>query len=203
MLSKSSKNPIKPIEQISDSHCGPAVLEMLLENLGVAVDQKKITLAAGAEKTIEEMGTRVDQLALAAHKLAPEFTFWYKENSSLNDLRVALNEHFYPLGIEWQGLFEDRLEDDELEDADYGHYSIISKIDDEKSELIIIDPYKDFVKQARIVPIDVFLPRWWDWNVFVDPNTRRSITKKDQNLFFIITAEEEFPIQLGMKKFTF
>jgi hypothetical protein len=203
MLKSYKRSPIKPIQQITENHCGPAVLQMLLENMEVIVDQKLITHAAGAEKTINDLGTRVDQLARATQALAPGLSFWYKEHATLNDLRTVINEYFCPVGVEWQGLFEDRPEDDALDEGDYGHYSIITKIDDEKSEMIIIDPYKDYVKQARIVPIDVFLPRWWDWNELVDPQTNKSITKKDENLFFIVTGNEIFPDSLGMQKFTF
>ena len=37
------------------------------------------------------------------------------------------------------------------DDDDYGHYSIIAHIDKAKDELIVVDPYKDFVDQSRIV----------------------------------------------------
>ncbi len=201
-MQKNYKNhKFKPIEQISDSHCGPAVLQMLLENVGVESSQENITKAANATSTIEEFGTRVDQLALATYKLAPHVEFWYKENGTLNELNIILNENNYPIGVEWQGLFEDRIEDEEEGYDDYGHYSIISRIDLQKEELIIVDPYKDFVKQDRIVPFNVFLTRWWDWNGIYDPGLRKTVFKKDENLFFIVTMKEQFPDLIGMKKF--
>ena len=41
-------NRLRWIEQISESHCGPAVVQMLLENIGVDASQEAITEAAGA-----------------------------------------------------------------------------------------------------------------------------------------------------------
>ncbi len=192
---------IRRIKQISEDHCGPAVIQMLLDNLGVFVSQEEITKAAGAEKTIKNKGTRVDQLGRAVNTLTPQFTFWYKEKSSIKDLRTVIKEHNYPVGVEWQGLFEDDL-DDEDDETDYGHYSIISHIDDSKKQLIIVDPYKSFVDQDRIVPIKLFRKRWWDWNVFVDPETGESEYKEDIRLFFLITEKNQtFPLDIKMTEF--
>jgi hypothetical protein len=50
----------------------------------------------------------------------------------------------FAVGVEWQRLFDDMDDDDE----DYGHYSIISHIDKGKDEIIVVDPYRDFVDQT-------------------------------------------------------
>ena len=155
------------IQQITENHCGPAVLQMLLENIGVNISQQELTEAAGATKTIETHGTRVDQLAKAVQQLVPIARLWFKEHASLEDLIFVLEESKYPVGVEWQGLFED-MDDDE---DDYGHYSIISHIDKAKDELIVVDPYKDYVDQNRIIKITTFLERWWDFNEVKDPQT--------------------------------
>src|SRR5215216_1129017 len=105
------------IEQITENHCGPAVIQMLLENIGVEVTQEEITEAAGAMRTIETHGTRVDQLAKAVHQFAPEARLWYKEKASTDDLEYILDICKFPVAVEWQGLFGDEDEDDE----DYGH----------------------------------------------------------------------------------
>src|SRR5512132_678369 len=136
---------LRRIEQISENHCGPAVIQMLLENIGVNATQEEITEAAGATHTIETHGTRVDQLAKAVQQLAPIAKLWYKEKASPEDLEYVLNECKFPVGVEWQGLFHDMDDDDD----DYGHYSIIAHIDQGKDELIVVDPYKDFVDQSR------------------------------------------------------
>lgn len=184
------------IQQITENHCGPAVIQMLLENIGVHVTQDAITEAAGATLTIITHGTRVDQLAQAVRQLAPQAGLWYKEHASLDDLEYALTVSKFPVGVEWQGLF-DAVESD---DEDYGHYSILAHIDRTREELIVVDPYKDFVDQNRIIKTSLFLDRWWDFNEVLDPNTGEKIFKKDEQLFFVVApGETTFPIELGMQ----
>lgn len=191
---------LRRIQQISDNHCGPAVLQMLLENIGINVTQEEITDAAGATATIVEHGTRVDQLAKAVRALAPDTGLWYKEKANVEDLVYVLDECKYPVGVEWQGLFgEAGVEDD---DDDYGHYSVITHIDKIKDELIVVDPYKDFVDQDRILKISVFLKRWWDYNEVKDPKTGKKKFKKDKQLFFVVTPlSVSFPAELQMQFF--
>src|SRR5512143_2707996 len=116
---------LRRIEQITENHCGPAVIQMLLENIGVNATQEEITDAAGATQTIATHGTRVDQLAKAVQQLAPIAKLWYKEKASAEDLEYVLREQKFPVAVEWQGLFADMDE----EDDDYGHYSILVHID--------------------------------------------------------------------------
>src|SRR5687767_7121293 len=189
---------LRRIEQITENHCGPAVIQMLLENIEVDVTQEDITEAAGATRTIETHGTRVDQLAKAVHVLAPGAKLWYKEKASPEDLEYVLNECKFPVGVEWQGLFDDVDDDDE----DYGHYSIIAHIDQVKDELIIVDPYKDFVDQNRIVKMSLFMKRWWDYNEVKDPQTGKKVFKKDEQLFFVVAPlDVSFPVELQMQSF--
>lgn len=189
---------LRRIEQITENHCGPAVIQMLLENIGVEASQEEITEAAGATQTIETHGTRVDQLAKAVHELAPIARLWYKEKASPDDLEYVLNEFRFPVGVEWQGLFDDVDDDDE----DYGHYSIIANIDKAKDELIVVDPYKDFVDQSRIVKMSTFLNRWWDFNEVKDPETGKKTFKKDEQLFFVVVPlNVTFPTELGMQSY--
>jgi ABC-type bacteriocin/lantibiotic exporter with double-glycine peptidase domain len=190
---------LRIIQQLSENHCGPAVTQMLLENMGVSVTQEQITEAAGAMKTIAEHGTRVDQLAKAVNVLAPNARLWYKEHATLRDLKYVLEEAKFPVGVEWQGIFD---EDPEELDDDYGHYSVIANIDEERDELIVMDPYKDFVEQSRIIKISVFLKRWWDYNQVRDPRSGKEIDKKDEDLFFVVAPKEvSFPAELGMQAY--
>lgn len=189
---------LRRIEQITENHCGPAVIQMLLENIGVNASQEEITEAAGATHAIETHGTRVDQLAKAVQQLAPIAKLWFKEKSGPEDLEYVLNECKYPVGVEWQGLFEDMDQDDD----DYGHYSIIAHIDKSKDELIVVDPYKDFVDQSRIVKMSTFLNRWWDFNEIKDPQTGEKTFKKDEQLFFVVVPlSVAFPAELGMQSY--
>jgi hypothetical protein len=189
-------NRLRWIQQITENHCGPAVIQILLENLGLQVTQEAITEAAGATWTIASHGTRVDQLAKAVHQLTENARLWYKEKAGMEDLEYVLDVCKFPVGVEWQGLFDDMDDDDE----DYGLYSIISHIDRARDELIIVDPYKDFVDQNRIIRISTFLQRWWDFNEVVDPQTGEKAAKKDEQLFFVVVPRDaSFPVELGMK----
>src|SRR5436305_14794214 len=188
---------LRRIEQISENHCGPAVIQMLLENIGVNVSQETITAAADATDTIAENGTRVDQLAQAVRSLAPGARLWYKEKATLDDLVRVLDEQNYPVGVEWQGLFDEN--EDEFDD-DYGHYSVIAHIDQAKGELIVVDPYKDFADQDRILSIRVFLKRWWDDNEVKEPQTGVTSHKRDEQLFFVVAPlDVAFPADLHMQ----
>jgi hypothetical protein len=179
---------------------------MLLSNVGADVAQEAVAEAGGAASLIELHGMRVDQLAHAVCQLAPVTQFWYKSHASLDDLIALVVEHRCPVGVEWQGLFEDE-EDDEEDDgeeedeADYGHYSVVTHIDLEKQELIIVDPYKAFVDQDHILGFDEFLNRWWDTNEITNPKTGRTRLVEDVHMMFIITPQDAaFPQQLGMKR---
>src|SRR5512135_258854 len=89
--------------QISESHCGPAVIQMLLNYLGVEVTQEAVAEAGGASDLIELQGMRVDQLGRAVQRLAPQTRFWYKDHSTLEELVRIVRGYGYLVGIEWQG----------------------------------------------------------------------------------------------------
>lgn len=189
------------ISQITDSHCGPAVIQMLLSNLGINVSQGDVAMAGGATDLIELHGMRVDQLAQAVRVLAPEAQFWYKYNATLDDIQALLTEHHYPVGVEWQGLFDD--EGNELEDPepDYGHYSVITHLDRERDQLIIVDPYKDYVSRDRIFTLHDFDERWWDFNEVTNSATGKPEWVEDYHMLFIVTPKDTpFPAQLGLKR---
>jgi hypothetical protein len=187
--------------QISESHCGPATIQMLLSNIGIDVTQEQIADAGGATDLIELQGMRIDQLARAVVLLAPDTQFWYKEAATIDELVTLITEYQYPVGVEWQGIFEDEDEQEEADDDDYGHYSLISYIDKEKQELIIVDPYKDFVSRDRILTFDEFNERWWDYNEVIDLDTGKPKLMEDYHMLFIITPKNVgFPVQMGMVK---
>jgi hypothetical protein len=95
-------------------------------------------------------------------------------------------------------LFEDQDNDDE----DNGHYSIVAHIDKAKDELIIVDPYKDFVDQNRIIKISLFERRWWDYNEVKDLETGEKYSKKDEQLFFVVVPlGVTFPETLQMRSY--
>lgn len=197
---------IPQFTQISESHCGPAVIQMLLSNLGIDVSQEAVAEAGGATALIELNGMRVDQLGQAVYSLAPQVRFWYKDHSTLDELSMIVSHYRFPVGVEWQGLFEDfddeEDEEDEDSDDDYGHYSIITHIDRRRRQLIIADPYKDYISQDRIFSFREFEERWWDTNEVINPKTGRPHLVEDYHMMFIITPKRTtFPLKLGMKRY--
>jgi len=197
---------IHQILQISEAHCGPAVIQMLLDALEIRYSQEEITRAAGVEETIDEYGTRIDQLARGVIRLAPQTQFWYKYYASLDDIQYLLSRG-YGVGVEWQGLFyaseEEEAEEVSEDSNDAGHYSIVSHVDEELEAMVIVDPYKDFANQSRIFSIATFLKRWWDVNELVDPFTGKKQTVEDVHLLFFITPiTEELPTERNFKRFS-
>lgn len=191
----------KRFTQISESHCGPAVIQMLLANLDIEVTQEAIAEAGGATELIELQGMRVDQLARAVAQLAPEASFWYKDHAKLEDLVALVSEYRYPVGVEWQGVFEDDIIETQETGNDYGHYSAVIIADIPNRQLVIADPYKDFSAQDRIFSFEDFEPRWWDTNEVTDPATGEPKLIEDYHMMFILTPPgTEFPTLLGMKR---
>jgi hypothetical protein len=204
--------------QISESHCGPAVIQMLLTRRGVEATQQEVAEAGGASNLIEMNGMRVDQLALAVHRIAPRLFFYFKDHASIDELVRVVNDYHYPAGVEWQGVFEDEDEDEydeasdgqvelhengESEDSDYGHYSLVTRADRRKRHLIITDPYKDYFSQARVFDYAEFDQRWYDFNEIPDPVSGEPVLVMDDHLFFVIVPRKvSFPRRLGMRTFS-
>jgi hypothetical protein len=190
---------MKRIAQITDSHCGPAVIQMLLSNVDVSATQEDIALAAGVNDVIEMHGTRVDQLANAVKTLAPDMQFWYKDHATLDDVKTLVGQYGYPVGVEWQGVFEDEGEEDP--EPDYGHYSVITYVDPEKAVLVIVDPYRDYVEQDRVFALKEFDERWFDFNMVPNAKTGKERLVKDDHMLFIVTPKAAlFPAEMGLKK---
>lgn len=195
------------VRQISESHCGPAVIQMLLSNVGVVATQEIITHAAGAEDEIEEKGTTVDQLAHATAQLAPSHQFWYKTNATLDELIELVNVYGYPVGVEWQGDFgQDEVydldeDDDEPEEKDYGHYSVVTQVDEERELVVIADPYREYAFKDRYFSLAEFESRWWDYNDITDPRTGYTHSVEDFHMMFLITPKGAyFPKLFDMQR---
>lgn len=192
--------------QISESHCGPAVIQMLLNHLGLDVHQEEVAAMGGATSLIELNGMRVDQLALAVKKLAPTVDFWYKDHATLQELVDLIMVQRYPVAVEWQGLFDDADDEDDEDDSetgddDYGHYSVVTHVHPRKRQLIIADPYKSYISQARVFDFEEFEERWYDYNEVTDPKTGKPVLVEDYHMMFIVTPPGEvFPFRYGMKR---
>jgi len=187
--------------QISEYHCGPAVLQMLLGQWGGAANQERLTDLAQVATTIKKHGTRVDQLARAVAWLREDVMLWYKDRATTDDLIALVCKYHCPAGVEWQGLFEDSEEDEDFEEGDYGHYSIVTDIDQERGLITLRDPYPDFCHKDRVFKLDWFVKRWWDVNPVPLPGSRRYRRIKDRNMLFVVTGKHaRFPALLGMTR---
>jgi hypothetical protein len=206
--------------QISESHCGPAVIQMLLSHLGIDVTQEEVAEAGGATNLIALNGMRVDQLARAVQRLAPQVIFYYKDHTSIDELARVVNDYRHPAGVEWQGVFEDEeeqqpdevksgpadqaglLADSESEDSDYGHYSLVIRADRRRRQLIISDPYKDYFSQARVFGFEEFDQRWYDYNEIPDPISGKPVLVEDDHLIFVVVRRNVlFPRRMGLRTF--
>jgi ABC-type bacteriocin/lantibiotic exporter with double-glycine peptidase domain len=189
-----SRPALRRVQQITDWHCGPAVMQMLLAHAGVAVSQEDVAIAGEAKDRIEKHGMRIDQLARAAARLAPETRFWSKERSDIADLVALVNRYGFPVGVEWQGVFEG-------EETDCGHYSVVAEIDERRSELFIVDPYQGY-DDARVFPLSTFEERWWDTNEVLDPLTGEEQLAEDFHMMFVVApAGDDAPAAVGMTIF--
>lgn len=147
----------------------------------------------GASHKVEEYGMLIKEMSTAVKRLFPQFEFWYKENSNLNDLTRIVRDYKYPVAVEWQGVFyEDSDEDD-------GHYSVVTHIDTANNIIMLSDPYKRFAGTDRMFHIFEFETRWWDESEVRDQTTGAVEIKRDDHAMFIITSKDMvFPESLGM-----
>jgi hypothetical protein len=187
--------------QISEYHCGPAVIQMLLAQRGVRANQDRLTELAEIQTTINVHGARVDQLARAVERLREGVCLWYKDRASLDDLVAILRRYRSPAGVEWQGLFEEREEDEDFDEGDYGHYSIVTHIDLQRGLITLRDPYPQFCRADRVFKLEWFIGRWWDVNLSPTDGAGALQPVEDRHMLFVITGERaRFPVALGMTR---
>lgn len=187
--------------QISEYHCGPAVLQMLLAYCGVAANQERLTELAQVQATISVHGARVDQLARAVERLREGVCLWYKNQASVDDLATIVRRYHCPAGVEWQGLFEEHEEDEDLATGDYGHYSIVTYIDPRRGQVTLRDPYPDFCHEDRSFDLEWFVGRWWDVNLAPVLPSGVLSPVEDRHMLFVIAGERaRFPAALGMTR---
>lgn len=193
--------PLPRVCQISEYHCGPAVLEMLLAQRGVRADQARLTELAEIQATISVHGARVDQLARAVERLREGVCLWRKTEASVDDLVAVVRRYRTAAGVEWQGFFEASEEDEDFDEADYGHYSIVTRVDLRRNRLTMRDPYSEFCPEDRVFAIDWFTRRWWDVNLAPAPSTDKLRPVVDRRMMFVVAGERaRFPAALGMTR---
>lgn len=186
---------MKRVRQRTSSHCGPAVLEMLLSFLDIKIDQDVFVDVTGVAEKLKKHGMTVSELGQAIKRVVPQVQFWYKSKATFKDISVVIYKYKYPVGVEWQGIFGKYGDDDD------GHYGIITSINLKKKTLTIADPFWKFIKKDRKFTLKKFAPRWWDLNEVVNRKTKRIRHKRDEQMLFIISPKDEkFPKELGMRK---
>src|SRR5687767_3105198 len=173
---------INRVMQISEAHCGPATLRMMMAHLGIKVFQREIVAAAKVSKRLREHGVSLADLVLAVRELAPEFEIWYKEDTSFSELDRVVNAFKYPAGVEYQGIFEDV---DEGEDEDSGHYSLVTGIDMEKRKLWLANPYHLYAGKDVTFTFRDFAERWWDENE-LEGEGGKTFSVEDHRLMFVL-----------------
>ncbi len=187
---------IKRVMQISDSHCGPATLRMMFDHLGVRVLQREIVKAANVKSRLKEHGVTLADMVLAVRALAPDFKLWYKEEAKYRDIDKIVNGRGYPLGVEWQGIFEDVENGESDED---GHYSLVTGIDMEKRQLWLANPYHLYAGKDMKLGFSDFSNRWWDENMLEGEEGKHFVVE-DYRMFFLLTRkEDEWPMEMGMQ----
>ncbi len=182
------------LTQISNTHCGPAVIAMLLANIEVKTSQNEIVEKSNLTvKKLNKYGSTVWELAEAAKKTSSDINFWTKDNANISDLESVLNLE-YPVGVEWQGEFL------QYSDDENGHYSVITNIEKNNNFLYIADPYEPFSGRDRKLNINRFEELWWDINIVRDKLTGKMVEVKDIHMMFAITTKNfTFPEEIGMK----
>jgi ABC-type bacteriocin/lantibiotic exporter with double-glycine peptidase domain len=190
------------IPQVSESHCGPAVLQMLLAYYGVNVTQETVVAAGRVKSSIIRSGMRPLKLAQATQALTPHLLFWFKNGADIKDLDLLVNMYRVPVAVNWQCLFYDSLEEEKREDpkGDHGHYSIVVGINPNKDKIVIADPYPDFAPKTRTFSLQWFKTRWWDAARDVHQKTKQVSLLRTRRFLFVLAPETAtFPHDLHLK----
>ena len=188
------------IRQISEYHCGPAVLQMLLGQRGVVADQERLTELADVAATIKTNGARVDQLARAVAWLRGGVCLWYKNHATPEDLVAVVCGHRCPAGVEWQGFFEDREEDEDWMKATT---ATTTRDADPSAERADHAPRPlDFCVMLRVFRLEWFIKRWWDVNEAPAPEDRRTAAgrRPPHAVCHHRGTRARFPASLGMTR---
>lgn len=194
---------LPPIKQESDSHCGPATLQLLYSYLNRSFTQEEIVAAAGITDRIIEHGTRPAELARAVSTLTPDLQFWFKPQASRQDLHQLICQHRWPAGINWQGMYYETPAEELTAEpgkilGDNGHYSVIIDLELDRDEVVIADPYYEFSDKPRTFSLTWFEGRWWDRVTDIHPVSAEAETIATQHLIFIVAPHSvTFPTELG------
>ncbi len=190
--------------QINEYYCGPAVLDMLVSVYGLQFDQEAVVDAAKVRDRIKEKGMLLSEMGVALRALAPHYRFWFKRNSTVGELSSLVNTYHLPVGVEWQGIFDQVTDEDykksgyEQGDDDAGHYSVITGIDVAENWLTLANPFMNKGVDDQYTILE-FKRRWWDINEITDPATKMVREVDDYHALFVVTkADDGTPELFGM-----
>lgn len=178
---------------------------MLLSHFGIEAGQDEIIAAAKlSQQKLKVYGMTVVEMAEAVKVVAPQMALWYKTDSSISQLREIVGRYDYPVGINWQGIFEDGAGgdyEDEGGDEDEGHFSVVIDVDTQENFIRIADPYGRFAGNDRLFPIVEFEKRWWDedWEEMVGSKKKRYVYY-NKMMFVIVPSLVTFPMEMGMRR---
>lgn len=172
-------------------HCGPATIEMLYSFYGASISQDDVAKTIGDVARITRRGCSVDELAQAVDVLTPEFTLLGKTCAAVDDLRLLTERYNMPVGIEWRGRF---LEPDGTI-WEEGHYSLVTRVNDEAKLLEVIDPYGPGVNLLSLndqIPLEIFMERWWDTNpIRLSDDPDDVAVFRDEQLLFVLVPQAQ------------
>ena len=215
---------LKRYRQSTGAYCGPAALQIMLSNFDIEAKQIDIANAGSSVARVDRQGMSFRELAKAAKAIVPHLTFWYKHDSSLEDLKRVVVDYKYPVGVDWQGIFAnfeygteinapdddnedgDEGEDEEIEEddgsvGDEGHYCVVTDVNLEAGYLRLVDPYGSYSGRDRVLATEVFQERWWDDLMEIDRvGGLRKYTFESRLMFTLVPKGETFPKELGMKE---
>jgi len=204
--------------QQTETYCGPATMQMLLSHYGITIQQQQVVDAAGVQATVELHGVPVNDLAKVVKIVAPEMKFWVKRFGTITELKKIVREYNYPVGVDWQGIFEIADEYDktgylgvteealaeagysyESNDGTHGHYCVVVDVDTNENYIQLADPYGHYAEKDRFIRIQEFSNRWWDQDIRIDAMTGKEVVTDECRTFFVIVpANITFPEEMGM-----
>jgi hypothetical protein len=193
---------LKRVAQINSYYCGPATIQMLLSIYDINIDQQEVVDCLGINNKIAQHGMTITEIGYFIKEFYPQYQFWYKFNSSISELSQLINVHGFPVGIEWQGIFdypdEEAFDD---EDDDPGHLAVITGINTNENYIYIADPDAHYAGIDRKFSVLQFERRWWDINTIIDPLSHHQKEVDDfQGLFLITPHNVSFPGNLLLLK---
>lgn len=190
-----------PEPQMTDSHCGPAVVRGLLRYHQVDVGQDEVVKSVRLRSRIERDGMRPIHMYKAIKILAPHLRFWYKLGATAKDIKTLIYKCNLPVGINWQGLFYDTTEEEKKKDptGDHGHHSIVVDLKSAKAQITIDDPYSEYFNIPRVFSYRWFRKRWWDIDSIKGKDGQIRTLKFSKLLFVVTPIGFKFPSKLDLE----